>query len=401
MKKWIWGLLGLVIVVGGWLVYSNSTSSKTKNENVTTSQNQKSSSSKKKATTSSKKEASSSSRKIATMASSKKIDKSSDTTLNGTLEAGLKPIDFSGTAVLIDNDKIVDSYTAGDANNDKKVKNTLTTTYEIDSLQKALTAGLVMNQINAGKLQFTDKLSKYIKDFPGGDQITIRQLLDMTSGLSMGDVTYKEANLSNSQLLKVVRKNVKFDANNIGTWNYQPVNFVILSEVIERVSGRSYEQLFNNTYVQKLGLKETEFAYDKQATDRATGYMISTDGTTSKQDPNEATVQSELGTGQVYMSVMDYYRIISELLTGNILGGQEKANQLFYSTAPNSAKYYGGLYVGNVNDRTANGYGYGFQDHIRISNDGKKALVIFSNERHSGTKTLLNEVANLEAQLLN
>ncbi|KRN93257.1 serine hydrolase domain-containing protein [Pediococcus stilesii] len=250
MKKWIWGLLGLVIVVGGWLVYSNSTSSKTKNENVTTSQSQKSSSSKKKATTSSKKEASSSSRKIATMASSKKIDKSTDTTLNGTLEAGLKPIDFSETAVLIDNDKIVDSYTAGDANNDKKVKNTLTTTYEIDSLQKALTAGLVMNQINAGKLQFTDKLSKYIKDFPGGDQITIRQLLDMTSGLSMGDVTYKEANLSNSQLLKVVRKNVKFDANKIGTWNYQPVNFVILSEVIERVSGRSYEQLFNNTYVQ-------------------------------------------------------------------------------------------------------------------------------------------------------
>ncbi|MEO4706254.1 serine hydrolase domain-containing protein, partial [Pediococcus pentosaceus] len=94
-----------------------------------------------------------------------------------------KRVRFSGTAILIKNNKIVDSYTSDWANINSK--NTLSTSYEIDSLQKVLTAGLVMMQVNKGTMKLTDKVNKFIPELPGAKDITIRDLLDMSSGLTL------------------------------------------------------------------------------------------------------------------------------------------------------------------------------------------------------------------------
>ncbi|WP_155723684.1 serine hydrolase, partial [Pediococcus acidilactici] len=97
----------------------------------------------------------------------------------------LSPTGFSGSAILVKNNQIVDSYTAGVEDNEGGKKNRLTTAYEIDSLQKSLTAGLVMTLVNRHEIALTDRLNQYITGIPGSAEITIRQLLDMTSGLSL------------------------------------------------------------------------------------------------------------------------------------------------------------------------------------------------------------------------
>lgn len=335
----------------------------------------------------------------------KVVDKPKDNPYKGKLKKTLSSVGFNGSAILVENNKVVDSYVKGNANDATGEENTLTTTYEIDSLQKSLTAGLVMQQINDGKLKFTDKVNKYIPNLPGASKITVRQLLDMTSGLSMGKLKFTGNSLTTDELLNEVIDNVKFTADNEGTWSYQPVNFVILSEIIQKTSGKTYAQLFNNLYVKKLKLKETEMAYNKVIkTDRSLGYILvdQNSGTVKKtlQKPNKATIKSELGTGQVYMSVKDFYKVLSNLLNGNLLG-KEAANEVYLSSVANGAKYYGGLYTSkDPVYRYANGYGYGYQDHIRISQDGKKAVVVFSNYQYSGHGELKKAVDQLSSEVL-
>ncbi|MEE6725471.1 serine hydrolase domain-containing protein [Pediococcus acidilactici] len=299
----------------------------------------------------------------------------------GRLQQALSPTGFSGSAILVKNNQIIDSYTAGVEDNAGDKKNRITTAYEIDSLQKSLTAGLVMTFVNRHEIALTDHLNQYITGIPGSAEITIRQLLDMTSGLSLPKLKYTGDSLSRDQYLKILRKNVKFQPQKYGKWNYQPVNYVLLSMILEKVTGDSYQQLFTERYTSKLNLQQTVFATDNSGFDVAKGYRFQRQGDSGKQvlqKTNLATIESELGTGQVYMSVTDYYKVLSELLNGSLLG--ELGAQTLYRPV-NFAKnrYHGGLYTDHQKFYGANGYGYGFEDHVRISPDGKKAFIVFSN----------------------
>lgn len=315
------------------------------------------------------------------------IPRATHSTERGRLQQALSPTGFSGSAILVKNNQIVDSYTAGEEDNEGGKKNRLTTAYEIDSLQKSLTAGLVMTLVNRHEVALTDRLNQYITGIPGSAEITIRQLLDMTSGLSLPKLKYKGDSLSRKQYLKILRKNVKFQPQKYGKWNYQPVNYVLLSMILEKVTGDSYQQLFAERYTSKLNLQQTVFATDTTGYDTAKGYYLKKQGDEVKQvlqKPNLATVESELGTGQVYMSVADYYKTLAKLLNGGLLG--KPTVQTLYRPANGAqVKYHGGLYTNHQNYYSANGYGYGFEDHIRISLDGKQALIVFSNHQSSKT----------------
>ena len=209
----------------------------------------------------------------------------------------------------------------------------------------------------------------------------------MTSGLSLPKLKYKGDSLSRKQYLKILRKNVKFQPQKYGKWNYQPVNYVLLSMILEKVTGDSYQQLFAERYTSKLNLQQTVFATDTTGYDTAKGYYLKKQGDEVKQvlqKPNLATVESELGTGQVYMSVADYYKILAKLLNGGLLG-KSTVQTLYRPANWAQVKYHGGLYTNHQNYYSANGYGYGFEDHIRISLDGKQALIVFSNHQSSKT----------------
>ncbi len=58
--------------------------------------------------------------------------------------------------------------------------------FKIASQTKAFTADLILQLVGEGKVSFDDHISKWVVGVPNGDQITIRKLLNMTSGLSTG-----------------------------------------------------------------------------------------------------------------------------------------------------------------------------------------------------------------------
>jgi D-alanyl-D-alanine carboxypeptidase len=58
--------------------------------------------------------------------------------------------------------------------------------FKIASQTKAFTANLILQLVGEKKVSLDDHISKWVAGVPNGDQITIRQLLNMTSGLSTG-----------------------------------------------------------------------------------------------------------------------------------------------------------------------------------------------------------------------
>src|SRR5574344_774074 len=95
----------------------------------------------------------------------------------------LEENDFCGSVLIGVGDSVVTDISTGCSDKDKETKNTAQTTYEIGSMTKQFTAAGILHLVNEGKLDVNDKISKYFKDCKFGDDVTVDNLLSMTSGI--------------------------------------------------------------------------------------------------------------------------------------------------------------------------------------------------------------------------
>lgn len=298
----------------------------------------------------------------------------------------LNQVDYSGTALVVNHGQVAALATRGLAVADKHVKNQPNTMFEIDSVQKSLTGGLVMQQIDAGKLSFNTRLSQFYPQLKHGQDITIRQLLAMSSGL-MQEKTYKgtPGAVTDQAAVTNLIKHLEYVPAWHGQWHYEPCNFNLLAGILEQVTGQSYQQLFTRFYINRLHLHHTRFAYDTATPQMAQGYMWNAKRAvlTYDQPKQVATFQerAEFGTGQVFMSTEDLYKAESSLLNGTLLT-RRQAKILFQ---PLGSRYYSGGLYNQPAFKVANGYGYGYQCFLRISPDGREAVVMMSNMQSNPT----------------
>lgn len=296
------------------------------------------------------------------------------------IKKDVKTRSFVGTIAIYQNGKLTNHYSQGYANALGKKSNNLNTMFEIDSIQKMMTGVLIMQQVEKHQLKLTDHLDKYFPSVPGSANITIRQMLNMTSGLSM-DVSKAPGFLTDDfGIIRHEIRQTKYTLLKNGVWDYQPVNYVLLAGILEKVSHQSYRQLFTHQIIDKLKLKRTAFAYALPTNrDSAIGYSVPNHipGISYLQPFNRRLVleRNELGTGQLYMSVGDLYRVVSAITQGKIIK-QADVTKLY---AKGSISGYGGGLYNRGGRYKTNGAGYGFEGTIRISKNGKKAVVILSN----------------------
>lgn len=290
----------------------------------------------------------------------------------------LKSIHFVGSAILSQNGAIVAQYSAGYADYNKLQANTNRTAFEIDSLQKCLTGTLVMQEVEAGKLSLDDLLAKYYPQVPHSNEITLRQMLAMKSGLTMSGMG-SEAYTSDEKVIAYDIDHLNFSPSSYNTENYQPINFVLLAGILMQVTGRSYRQLFHERIITALGLKHTTFGYEMNSpVATATAYPI-TDallGNYNKPMTLSATQQHlELGTGQVFMSASDFYETVRSIFDGTLIS-TASVQELFVSGG--ASPYSGGFYNG-PQVRYANGLGAGFESTVYLSQNGQSGVVLMSN----------------------
>jgi CubicO group peptidase (beta-lactamase class C family) len=158
---------------------------------------------------------------------------------------------------------------------------TATTVFRIGSLTKQFTAAGILLLAEHGKLKIDDKLSLYLPNFPRANEVTLRDLLNHTSGIHnftegpmIDEISTRGATVQ--QLVAgIADQSPLYDFDPGNGWWYSNSNYALLGAVIEKASGESWATFMQKEIFDKLGMADT--AAD-DASDvvrgRATGYKL-------------------------------------------------------------------------------------------------------------------------------
>jgi D-alanyl-D-alanine carboxypeptidase len=136
----------------------------------------------------------------------------------------------------------------------------------IGSVTKTFTVTVLLQLVQKRVLGLDDPVSKYVSYVPRGNKITLRMLANMTAGLFnytkdrklvRAIYTNPRQTYTPRQLLDVAFKHKpRFKPPGTG-WDYSNTNTVLLGVILEKVTGKTMGQLFNEYSFRPLGLSNT------------------------------------------------------------------------------------------------------------------------------------------------
>ena len=247
----------------------------------------------------------------------------------------------------------------GVADKETAEKMSLDKHFRIGSITKTFVVTAILQLVDKGDISLDDKISKYIDNVPNGDEITIRQLANMTSGLAnysedeewvkTSIFTKTDRNIPVSELLGVAFKIAPAFAPGKG-WHYSNTNTVLLGQVIEKISGLSLDQYLQENIFTPLGLSDTSYPLDeKMPSPYAHGYTKQTlDGKEAEVTFNNPSWTN--AAGQMISTFADLKIWAKALGTGALLSDNAFKERLSWVTLPlNTPKRKYGLGVGANN----------------------------------------------------
>jgi CubicO group peptidase (beta-lactamase class C family) len=132
------------------------------------------------------------------------------------------------------------------------------TVYDLASLSKLFTSVLAVQQIERGKLDAEEKVAHYVPEFAGGGKqdITVRMLLTHISGLQADLPFYDEPD--RAAMLRLLWDEAPM--NPPGTvYLYSDLNMISLQQVLERITGRTLDDLVRTEITAPLGMTRTRY----------------------------------------------------------------------------------------------------------------------------------------------
>jgi CubicO group peptidase (beta-lactamase class C family) len=261
--------------------------------------------------------------------------------------------DDAGMAVLVaQNGKILFEKCYGLADMEHHAPVTPETKFRIGSVTKQFTSAAILKLQEEGRLSVKDKLSKYILDFPRGDEVTLDHLLTHTSGIhsytSKPDFMLQVTNAITTVDLIKYFKNDPYDFDPGAKWLYDNSGYVLLGYIVEKISGKTYAAFLRENFFQPLGMTNTGVHRSGlNLSHEALGYAYK-DGKFDRAGVNWDMSWGG-GAGALYSTVEDLYRWNEAVFNGKVLS-EESLKAAF---TPVRTKE-------NQGDDLVDGYGYGW-----------------------------------------
>jgi D-alanyl-D-alanine carboxypeptidase len=135
--------------------------------------------------------------------------------------------------------------------------------FRLASVTKQFAAAGLLKLVDEGRLSLDDPLSKFVPGFPNGDAISVRMLLNHTSGIrSYTDMPEIMAgggimkDLTTAQLVDSFRDAPPDFAPGEG-WHYNNSAYVLVGAVIEAVAGKPWDAYLGEAFFEPLGMAHT------------------------------------------------------------------------------------------------------------------------------------------------
>jgi CubicO group peptidase (beta-lactamase class C family) len=216
------------------------------------------------------------------------------------------------------------------------------TNFRLASLTKQFTAMAVMLLVHDGNLRYDDRLIDIFSDFPAyGNAITIRQLLNHTSGLvAYEDIMAKEyagisddkiPQISDAGVLDLLKRQTSTKFTPGTRWEYSNSGYVLLAMVVEKRSGMKFGDFLRQRIFTPLAMTQT-IAYEKgrnEVTHRAYGHTRTTGGWS---ETDQSSTSATLGDGGVYTSLVDLEKWDHALTAHTLLTAKEMEPALAAAT---------------------------------------------------------------------
>jgi CubicO group peptidase (beta-lactamase class C family) len=315
---------------------------------------------------------------------------------------------FNGSVLVAEKGKVIYKKGLGLADMEWNIPNQPHTKHRLGSITKQFTAMLIMQLVEQGKLKLDVPISTYLPDYSkkNGDIITIHHLLTHSSGIPnmtsfpgfVKDVmrnSYSPAQLVNMSADSTLqfKPGERFAYSNSG--------YLLLGYIIEKVTGKSYEQVLQEHIFTPLKMNNT--GYDHHRTllkNRASGYEKN-----GRHYVNADFIDMSVphAAGALYSTVEDLY-LWDQALYGNQLLRKENMELLFTKHIPSGGSYHygygwgiGKIPLGNTAERIETiGHGggiNGFNTQItRIPSD-KSFIVLLNNTGGAPLGEMVNAIA--------
>ena len=287
----------------------------------------------------------------------------------------------------------------GYANTEKHINNSINTSYYIGSITKQFTALAIMKLSEDGKLSVDDTLDKYYPSYTAWENITIKNLLTMTSGIENYVVEDSEAE-NNLCIHEEIKKSVKKDnskkenKNAILKWlskqelnfeagtkfEYSDSDYYILGDIIEKVSKTSYENYMKENIFEPLKMSRTGFSKPKNT---ANSYSETESG---KELLYNGVAYSSLG---LISTTSDLLKWCDALIDNSIVSENSK-NEMF---TPFKENFAYGVYV-DSNRVSISGRVENYNSMLSYTTDESEVYISLSNDGDCNPLNIFNLFKN-------
>lgn len=225
-----------------------------------------------------------------------------------------------GMAVIVVNqDAVLFSETYGNCDN-------VDTPFIIGSMTKSFTALSVMQLVEQGKINIDDSIDNYIDctaylaEPADGQKITVRELLNHTSGLGRYQ-TFLDAKITNTR----------------GHYAYSNVGYFLLGKVVEAVSGKSYADYVGTYIFSPLGMNHSAATLEESKQNGLIAGYRNYFGMPVAGEPDYPKEENgeTVAAGYISSSISDMGRYLQMYLnSGESVISPESISKMFYDGVP-------------------------------------------------------------------
>ena len=292
------------------------------------------------------------------------------------------------SVAVVRSGKIIKLKSYGAANLEWNQPATPQTAFQIASSTKPFTGTALMMLAQEGKLSLDDKISKYLTDAPiSWQNITVRHLATHSSGIT--NAVSAKADASIEEFIKAAYT-LPLDYQPGEKASYGLTDFVVLTYIIEKVSGQSFPEFLKTKLLDRFQMADSNFEFATESGDRHYANVIKNRATVYQREGDQQKIywylypQRTYSAGGLFSTASDIAKFAVAFDEGKVLS-EKNLEQMWRRDKLGDGSLNGfgvGWVVGEYNGYKTVGHSGGpaLGDILRFPKE-KLTIIVLSNEQ--------------------